>query len=113
MDERTVIIINNDGMGMAEAALSHKLISTYLNLLDLDDRLPGAICLYAQGVKLAVGGSPVLEELRSLTDKGVRLIVCTTCLNHYGLFGDLQVGTAGGMKDIVEAQSAAAKVITI
>ncbi len=113
MDESTVIIINNDGMGMADAALSHKLISTYLNMLDLDDRLPGAICLYAQGVKLAVGGSPVLEELRSLTDKGVRLIVCTTCLNHYGLFGDLQVGTAGGMKDIVEAQSAAAKVITI
>jgi len=113
MGEGTVIVINNNGMGVAEPALSHKLVSTFLNMLDLGDRLPAAICLYAEGVKLAVGGSPVLEELRSLTEKGVRLIVCTTCLNHFGLLDDLQVGTAGGMKDMVETQWEAQKVITL
>lgn len=107
------VVINNDGMGVADPVLAHKLVSTFLNLLDLDDRLPGVICLYAGGVKLAVTGSPVLEELQSLTAKGVRLIVCTTCLNHYDLFDELQVGAAGGMKDIVEAQWSADKVITL
>ena len=107
------VVINNDGMGVAETALTHKLIKTYLNLLDLDDRLPEAICLYAGGVKLAVAGSPVLEELQSLEAKGVRLIVCTTCLNHFGLFEELKAGAAGGMKDILDAQWKAEKTITL
>ena len=55
----------------------------------------------------------IVDAALDLADKGVRLIVCTTCLNHYEIFDDLKVGEAGGMKDIVEAQWAADKVITI
>ena len=111
--KNTVIIINRHGMGQADDTLSHKLAQSFLNMLDLGEHLPQAICFYAEGVKLTVSGSHVLEELRSLADKGVKLIVCTTCLNHYELLDELQVGTAGGMKDIVDAQAAAEKVITI
>lgn len=109
-----IVVFNHNGMGQADPALSHKLASAYLNLLDLqDDPLPAAICFYAEGVRLAVEGSPVLEELRSLAGKGVSLIVCTTCLNFLDLFDDLAVGEAGGMKDIMQAQARAAKVITL
>lgn len=110
------VVFNHDGMGNAEPALAHKLAATWLNMHDLDDRpgrLPRTICFYADGVKLACAGSPVLEELRSLEAKGVALIVCTTCLNHFGLLDDLAAGTAGGMKEIVDAQHAAAKVVTL
>ncbi len=55
----------------------------------------------------------MVEEFEGLMAKGVELLVCTTCLNHYGLMNDLQVGTAIGMKEIVEAQWGAAKVITL
>ena len=113
MNKSTVIVVNNDGMGQAEPALSHKLFKAHLNMLALEDPLPRAICFYAQGVKMAITGSPVLEELGSLADKGVKLIVCTTCLNHFGVFDDLAVGTAGGMKDIVDVQDQAAKVIPL
>ncbi len=106
------VVVNNNGMGQAEPALSHKLIKTWLNMLDLDDRLPRAICFYAEGVKLACTGSPVLEELQSLAAKGVDLIVCTTCLNHFDILDELQAGVAGGMKEIVDAQWSASKVIT-
>ena len=112
MDDITVII-NSNGMGQADTTLSHKLVQTWLNMLDLGERLPRTICLYAEGVKLACEGSPVLEELQSLSGKGVELIVCSTCLNHFGLFDSLQAGEAGGMKEIVDAQWAAAKVITL
>jgi len=110
---KTVVVINSNGMGIGNTALTHKLVNTYLNMLDLGDILPKAICFYAEGVKLACDGSPVLDELHSLADKGVQLIICTTCLNHYKILDELQVGTAGGMKDIVEAQWDADKVITI
>jgi len=113
MTSKTVVLINNNGMGHAETQLTHKLINAFLNMLDLGEKLPSAICFYADGVKLTVSGSPVLGELRSLAEKGVSLIVCTTCLNHFGLFDDLQVGTAGGMKEIVDAQWDAQKVITL
>ena len=112
-DNSLAIVINNNGMGQADTEPSHKLVTTFLNMLDLDDHLPEAICFYAEGVKLAVTGSPVLDELRSLADKGVQLIVCSTCLNYFELMDELQVGSAGGMKDIVAAQWAAAKVITL
>lgn len=113
MNNSTVIVINNNGMGQAETVLTHKLARTFLELLDVGGRLPHAICFYAEGVKLAVQGSPVLEELESLQSKGVRLIICTTCLNHFDLFDDLAVGEAGGMKGIIDVQDEAAKVITL
>ncbi len=113
MQNNTVVIINSNGMGQADTTLSHKLAKAFLNMLDLGEKLPSAICFYAEGVKLTVSTSPVLEELQSLADKGVALIVCTTCLNHYQLLDDLQVGSAGGMKEIVDAQWDASKVITL
>jgi intracellular sulfur oxidation DsrE/DsrF family protein len=113
MSKNSVVIFNNNGMGQAEASLTHKLAKAFLNMLDLGEKLPAAICFYAEGVRLTVGQSPVLEELKSLEYKGVQLIVCTTCLNHFHLFDDLQVGTAAGMKEIVDAQWNAEKVITL
>ena len=64
-------------------------------------------------IKLAVIGSPVLEQLRSLQAKGVHLILCSTCLNYYNLSDQVQVGIVGGMIDIIEAQRRASKVITL
>jgi peroxiredoxin family protein len=44
---------------------------------------------------------------------GVRLILCSTCVDYYDLSEKVQVGIVGGMTDILEAQQRAAKVITI
>jgi intracellular sulfur oxidation DsrE/DsrF family protein len=112
-DSDTVILITRNGMGEAVQELQHKLISTYLKLLDEHDIRPGAICFYTEGVKLVVEGSPVLDTLHSLERKGVRLILCSTCLNYYNLLDKVKVGIVGGMGDILEAQRQAARVITI
>jgi intracellular sulfur oxidation DsrE/DsrF family protein len=112
-DSETVILVTRSGMGQADPDLQHKLISTYLKLLDEHDILPAVICFYTEGVHLAVTGSPVLESLRSLEAKGVRLILCSTCLNFYHLADQVQVGIPGGMTDIIEAQRRAGKVVTI
>jgi len=109
----TIILITRNGMGEADQILQHRLIGTYFKLLDEHDILPGAICFYAEGVHLAVEGSPVLEILRSLENKGVHLILCSTCLNYYSLMEKVKVGIVGGMGDILEAQSRASKAITL
>jgi predicted peroxiredoxin len=60
-----------------------------------------------------VEDSPVLESLQSLVNKGVRLILCSTCLNYFNLVDKVKVGIVGGMTDIIEAQMKAEKVISI
>lgn len=100
-------------MGDAEPALQQKLITTYFKLLDENNILPAAICFYANGVKLVVEGSPILDMLKSLETKGVHLVLCNTCLNYYDLVDQARVGIVGGMTDILEAQRLASKVITL
>jgi len=112
-DSDTVLLITRNGMGDAEPALQHKLITTYLKLLDENNILPAAICFYANGVRLVVEGSPVIDLLKSLEAKGVRLVLCSTCLNYYNLTEQVKIGIVGGMTDILEAQHRASKVITL
>lgn len=109
----TVILITKEGMGSAEVSLQLKLLDTYLKLLMENQSLPAAICFYTDGVKLVVEGSPLLDSLQQLEQKGVHLIVCLTCLNYFGLADKLRVGIIGGMVDILEAQLRASKVITL
>lgn len=112
-DSETVLLITRNGMGEAEPELQHKLITIYLSLLDENNILPGAICFYGEGVRLAVEGSPVIDRLKSLQEKGVHLILCSTCLNYFNLTDKVRVGVVGGMSDILEAQRQAAKVISL
>ncbi len=112
-DSETVILVTRNGMGEAEPALQQKLVNTYFKLLDENNILPAAICFYTDGVRLVVEGSPVLDSLKSLEAKGVRLILCSTCLGYFNLTDQVRVGIVGGMTDILEAQRRAGKVISI
>ena len=108
-----VILITGAGMGRGDPQLQERLLRTYLRLLLENDLLPAAICFYTDGVKLVVSGSPVIEEIRQLEAKGVRMVVCNTCLRYFDLGDQVEVGIVGGMTDIIEAQRRAAKVITL
>ena len=109
----TAILITRNGLGHAEAELQQRLIKTYLTMLDDNDMLPGIICFYTDGVNLVVEGSPVLEVLKSLEAKGVRLVICNTCLKYFDLTDKVRVGIVGGMHDIIAAQWQAGKVIAL
>jgi hypothetical protein len=109
----TVILITRDGIGSADVVLQHKLFSTYLKLLLENDSLPAALCFYTDGVKLVVEGSPFLEQLSQLDQRGVRLISCSTCINYFKLTEKVKVGIVGGMSYILEAQIRASKVIAL
>lgn len=109
----TVILVTRYGMGRADEKLQLTLIGKYLELISQNGIPPAAICFYTDGVKLVCEGSPVIEQLRALELKNVRLIVCSTCLKYFELHEKLQVGIVGGMGDILEAQVKAEKVITL
>lgn len=112
--KNTTILCTKFGMGQTNhPELGMKLIQKYLSLLLESNELPPVICFYTDGVKLVTTGSPVIEQLKQMEAKGVRLVVCSTCLDMMGLTDQVQVGIVGGMTDIIEAQIKAEKVITI
>ncbi len=112
-DSETVLLLTRNGMGDADPALQQKLVITYFKLLDENNVLPAVICFYGNGVRLVTDGSPVIDTLKSLENKGVRLVACSTCLNYYNLIDQVKVGLVGGMTDILEAQRRAGKVISL
>jgi hypothetical protein len=112
-NQTVTVLITQDGMGHADTELKHKLVRTYLDLLSLEDPLPDTICFYTEGIRMVIEGSPVLEELGALQRQGVRLIVCRTCVDHFGVADKVRVGEVGNMKEILTAQWDAEKVVTI
>jgi intracellular sulfur oxidation DsrE/DsrF family protein len=52
------------------------------------------------GVRLAVEGSEALVNLRRLTDRGVEILACGTCLEFYQLKDALAVGRVTNMYEI-------------
>ena len=112
--QNTVILCTKFGMGQTDLPeLGIKLVQKYFSLMLESGELPPVICFYTDGVKLVTTGSPVLEQLKQMEQKGVRLVVCSTCLDMMGLADQVQAGIVGGMTDIIEAQTRAEKVITI
>lgn len=109
----SAIVINSDGMGHADEALRHKLLSNYLHTVAETGRGPATILLYAAGVRMATRDAPCRAELTRLAEAGSRIIVCRTCLEFYGLLDQVPDSDIGNMLMIVEAQSQADKVITL
>ena len=113
-DKAIVVVFTGKGMGSTEAQeLKDKLTTTFLRLLLESGHLPRAICFYTDGVKLTCEGSLVLAELKALEEKGVRLVICSTCLTYFGLTENVRVGVVGGMPDILAAMQTADSVITV
>lgn len=111
--DATVLVLARDGFGHGDPQLQHALLAKYLDLLLAGGLAPRALCFVTEGVHLVCEGSPVLEPLRALEQRGTRLLVCTTCLKFYGLEESRRVGTACGMPDILDAQVGAEKVVTL
>jgi selenium metabolism protein YedF len=109
----TVIVISKKGMGHAPDDLSQTLIQNYLNLLSEETKLPFALLLYGEGVKLTSADSAVLNSLKKLEAGGVKIIACKTCLNYYVIADQIAVGQIGSMSDILTIQMEASKVITL
>lgn len=109
----TLLLVTRDGLGDAEPELSRKVFVKYLEVLEENGTLPGAMAFMTRGVHLACEGSPALEKLRAFEAAGVHVILCKTCVDHYGLAEQVRVGVVGGMGDIVAAQAMARKVITV
>ena len=100
-------------MGRGSEDLGLVLVANYLNLLSQEENLPRFIAFYNGGVKLVCSKSPVIDILKNMEAKGVKLIACKTCLSHFAIADKMEVGMAATMMDIIDLQKKADKVINL
>ena len=108
-----VVFMGKDYIGEGGYELGSALVKMFFYTLSQADDVPESILFMNSGVKLPTLDEQVVSHLQALEDRGVKILVCGTCLDYYKLKGDLKLGEISNMYDITEKMFAASKVIAM
>ncbi len=112
-EAKIMVVVGTDRLGSGDDFLGGRLMVNFIGTLkEMGPSLWTLVFLNA-GVKLACSGSEVLPALQELAAAGVQVLVCGTCLNHFHLLEQKQVGETTNMLDIVTHMQLADKVISL
>lgn len=107
------IFIGKDIIGSGDEDLGKSLIKMFFYTISEDDDLPKSILFMNDGVKVPTLNEQAIEHLKSLEEKGIKILVCGACLNFYHLEEELKIGNISNMYDIVGEMKSSSKVITL
>lgn len=107
----SVFVITSDAMGHGNDDLGGLLMKAFLHTaLDLEHG-PDMVILYNTGVRFATVDSPALDDFKALEERGIKILVCGTCVNFFELGGRIGVGIVSNMYDIASALSTAGRIV--
>jgi selenium metabolism protein YedF len=110
---KILVLIGADRLGRGDDTLGGRLMGNFIGTLKEMGPELWCLVLVNAGVKFAVTGSEVLTGLQELEKNGTMILVCGTCLNHFNLLEQKQVGETTNMLDIVTHMQLADKVIPL
>jgi selenium metabolism protein YedF len=111
--QKIMVMCATDRMGYGDDDLGRKLMVNYIRTLAEMGPELWRLVFVNNGVKLTIDGSEVLADLQAYAQKGLKILVCGTCLDHFDLVEKKQVGETTNMLDIVTATQLADKVINL
>ncbi|HHE74655.1 MAG TPA: sulfurtransferase-like selenium metabolism protein YedF [Desulfobacteraceae bacterium] len=111
--KKIMVMLVTDRMGYGDDELGLKLMISYIKTLKEMGPELWRLVFVNNGVKLTIEGSEVLPVLKEYEEQGLYILVCGTCLTHFDLLDQKQVGETTNMLDIVTAMQLADKVISI
>lgn len=109
---KTLIFIGSNLIGSGDKGLGAKLMKNFLATLGEMENL-WRIILVNSGVEMAVTESAAFADLKKLEQSGVSILVCGTCLTHFGLLEKKAVGETTNMLDVVTSLHVAEKIISM
>ncbi len=110
---KLVIVVSSDKLGAGSDELGAALMKSYMFALSENDFLPSDMLFLNGGVKLTVEGSDCLTSLNALSEKGVNILSCGTCLDFYNLKDKVAIGEITNMYTIVEKMNGADNTIKL
>jgi selenium metabolism protein YedF len=109
---KTVVYVSSCSMGRGDEDLGAKLMRGFLRTW-IDSRpLPWRMIFINSGVKLTTVDQEAVEAVSLLEERGVEILSCGTCLEHFGLKDDLHAGKVTNMYEVIDSLNAASKVIS-
>jgi selenium metabolism protein YedF len=108
----SVVYIATDSMGVGDRELGSKLIRGFLRTLIDVPPLPWRMIFINAGVKLCALDEEAIDAISMLEQRGVEVLACGTCLQHFNLEDNLQVGKSTNMFEVIQSLSEASKVIS-
>jgi selenium metabolism protein YedF len=112
-DKKIMVMCATDRVGFGDDELGLKLMLSFIKTLKEMGPELWRLVFVNNGVKLTIDGSKVLDDLKDFENDGLKILVCGTCLTHFGLLEAKKVGETTNMLDIVTAMQLADKVINI
>ena len=112
-EQKVMVMVSSDQMGMGDDELGCKLMINFLKTLKEMGSDLWRLVFVNNGVKLTIGGSEAIQDLKDLEDEGIHILVCGTCLSHFNLLEKKDVGQTTNMLDIVTAMQLADKVVNV
>ncbi len=108
---RVAVLLTSPVIGSGDDTLGEKLMKNFLATLpEMGSELWRVVMLNG-AVTLSLANSPVLEQLQTLEKNGVHILVCGTCLEHFGVLREKAVGETTNMLDVVTSLQLADSVI--
>lgn len=101
--EDKILLFRDDRIG--EGELGKKLADGFLSQLALGFRLPKEIILLNRAVLLGADArrnANVIKDLQNLEQKGVKILLCRTCLESLRVKESVMVGKISNAQEIIE-----------
>lgn len=109
----TLMVVSQDVMGKGDDALGQVLIRAFFHTLAETDPAPDTIVFFNSGVNLLTGISDVIEDIKILEEKNIKILACGTCLDYYRIKDVIAAGTVTNMYEIKELMFSARKIINL
>ena len=111
---RLALVVSSEFMGRGEHdELGQILARSFFHTLGEIEPSPNVIIFFNSGVKLVAEGSPVLQDLQALDERGIEILACGTCLGYYDLKEKVSVGKVSNMYTIAETMMSTDRVISL
>lgn len=108
-----VLLCASDTFGRGSKELGKVLMKSFFYSLTELSNPPKTIIFMNSGANLSLKDSKVLQSLKDLSDKGVKILTCGTCLNYYEKENELAVGEITNMYTATEIMINSDNLITI
>ncbi len=109
---KNVIYVGNNCMGRGDDELGAKLMRGFLRTMIDSPPLPWRMIFINSGVKLTTIDQEAVEAISLLEERGVEVLSCGTCLEHFNLKDKLGAGKVTNMFEVIETLNSATKVIS-
>lgn len=110
--QKLVVYVGADQMGRGSEELGRKLMRGFLRTWLDSPAKPWCMIFLNSGARLTTVDEEAPEVLELLAERGVEVLTCGTCLQHFGLEKELKVGKVTNMYEVVETLCAASRVVS-